>query len=164
MKAEIDQSGKIEQTHLDTVIGLSNDEKISVCIPRKLKRELLVEFRVARSERIMSQLLFAFGVAMILVMYGKPNRVVVDTEYYKHEGLLTKWINVFLKQMRPTSIYNFSFKQIGKLSPAHTYCKKVAHKEVVPTKAVTQAEMNIYIMPLLAQKKTESRIHGQRSA
>jgi len=45
MKIEIDQSGKIEETNVDTVIALSNGVKFSVRIHRRTKRRLQEEFR-----------------------------------------------------------------------------------------------------------------------
>ena len=40
---EVDQSGKVEQLRLDTVVALSNDENFSVLLPKKLKREVYME-------------------------------------------------------------------------------------------------------------------------
>lgn len=45
MKIEIDQSGKIEQTNLDTIIGLANDRKVVVFLPKGEKRKIMLLFR-----------------------------------------------------------------------------------------------------------------------
>ena len=48
MKIEIDQSGKIEQTSIITVVGYSNDSKDTISITATEKGKLQKWFRINR--------------------------------------------------------------------------------------------------------------------
>lgn len=150
MKIEIDQSGKIEQTHTDTCIGLSNDIEIGIKISRSIKRTLLKEFRASQKQKFFPQIVFAYGVARVLVMYGKPYKVIIDKEYDKHEGLISKWIYVFVKKMSPDYSPIFRFSTIGKSSNAHDLCQKIARKKFKSTKVIRIDEIMSLLEDYLA--------------
>ena len=45
MRIEVDMSGKIEQTNVDTVVAFRNSEQYSVLFKKKTKAEILTEYR-----------------------------------------------------------------------------------------------------------------------
>ncbi len=48
MKVEVDQSGKIGDTKIPTVLAFSNGKKLSILIPAKVKRECILRLREKR--------------------------------------------------------------------------------------------------------------------
>ena len=81
-RIEIDQSGKIEQTHFDTRIGAVRLERSSVVIiDRRLKRELLSEvLPVRRKFKVLS--LFTSGVFLaIKPLLAVGDIIAIDNEY-----------------------------------------------------------------------------------
>ncbi len=141
MKAEIDQSGKIEQTNLDTVIALSNDIQIAIVIPRKVKRKLLILFRDNKKEKLFPQMIFALGIAYILRFYPYKYKITIDSEYTGHEGIITKWIIIFFKNLCKKKTPYIVFGFIGKSSPADKYCRKIVEKKEKPTQILTYEEI-----------------------
>ena len=81
-RIEVDQSGKIEQTHFDTRIGAVRLRSSSVVIiDRRLKRELLSEvIPVRRKFKVLS--LFTSGVFLaIKPLLAEGDIIVIDNEY-----------------------------------------------------------------------------------
>lgn len=149
MKIEIDMSGKIEQTHLDTVIGLSNDKKVSVVLPRKTKRKLEVLFRMSNTRRIYRYVVLAACIAILFELYLPRYKVIIDTEYLGHEVLIKNLIKTFLSRMQIKQYVHIEFSFIGKHSLAHLLCSEVASKKRKPTKTITEKELT----ELLFKKK-----------
>jgi len=122
MKIERDQSGKIEETNVDTVIALSNGVKFSVRIHRRTKRRLQEEFRKQGRPKFFRYKTFATGVYILIKDFAnKADDIVIDTEYVGNDRLIKNLIMDFVKSAETKNILKqqISFKQIGKKSPAH---------------------------------------------
>ena len=83
MHIEVDQSGKIEQTHKDTVLAFSNEISYAVLIPARVKREAINLLRIT-GKRGKSLYISLFAVALYQLLKGHLDRVdliAIDMEY-----------------------------------------------------------------------------------
>ncbi|NMB92525.1 MAG: hypothetical protein GYA31_02795, partial [Parcubacteria group bacterium] len=125
MKTEIDQSGKIEQTNIDTIIALSNNVKGGVILNRKVKHQLQDYFRRNKKSRIFSYIVFSVCIAILLKELKIKQKVIVDLEYLGHNEFIRTHVCLYLKRLgikHPTTIF---FASIGKHSPADNLANKI---------------------------------------
>lgn len=73
---QIDQSGKIEQTSLDTIIALSNHDKYSITLSKRSKRLLQEIFRDLKKPRVFVYHTFSALIALVLLK-TKPTKTVL---------------------------------------------------------------------------------------
>jgi len=112
---QIDQSGKIEQTNIKTVIAAANGEIKAVIIPAKEKRKLQEIFRRIGKTQLFIDAVFSVALYFLFKQLNKSASVVnVDTEYPGHTEIIYKMISKLSK--REISI-NWVF--VGKSSVAH---------------------------------------------
>jgi hypothetical protein len=140
MKYQIDQSGKIEQTSLNTIIALANDKQYSLLLSKKSKRILQQFFRVQNKSQVFIYLTFAILVTIILKEVKPKNKVIIDSEYPGHEALIKNIIKNTLKQFN-ISTPPLEFNLVGKSSPAHDLAAKVAHNKKKANKKVSLEEV-----------------------
>lgn len=140
MKIYIDQSGKIENTNKHTILALSNDQKCSVLIPAKIKRQLLEIFRMKGNKKRFIFRTFAAGI-FILLKYAKLNNkeIVIDMEYPGRD----KQIKIFLETMtsKDAMSFEFVFQRIGKKSDAHHIAYQTNKKRLQANKIVNLKEI-----------------------
>jgi single-stranded DNA-specific DHH superfamily exonuclease len=128
MHYEVDQSGKIEQTHLDTIIGMTSESiEYSIKLPKSLKKQLQNTFRELKKIRSFSYIIFASLIATLLAVSKPQKRVIIDNEYQGHEEYIRSIINHLLKSFHRKTIH-FEFGYIGKSSRADQYCKEIVKK------------------------------------
>lgn len=141
MRYEIDQSGKIEQTHLNTVLAVSNGKKRTVFLTKKEKRLLQRLFRAQGKRSGFVYEVFSVLVSLLIFQAEPEKKVILDNEYLGHEGAIKARILEILKTLgyqREVVIY-FGF--VGKQSPAHRLAVKTARGEMKPTKKVKLEEV-----------------------
>lgn len=92
MKIEIDQSGKIEQTNIDTIVALSNDITYTIRLHRKDKRILKAFFRETNVQGRSRYRVFAAVVAILLSKVKLDSGVLLDNEYQGHEHFIHQHI------------------------------------------------------------------------
>lgn len=119
MKAEIDQSGKIEQLNTHTVIALSNNIQSAVYISSKEKIKL---YKVLRKtvirRRDQNAVVFASLVIILLKYSGRTTgSVYIDIEYSGKNDLIEN----IIKKVSSGRIPDINFKLVGKSSRAHDY-------------------------------------------
>ena len=158
MKIEIDMSGKIEQTQLDTVIGLSNNIQFSVILSKRAKRSLQLLFRKQNKIATFPYFIFAVCTAILLALANPKHRITIDREYEGHEGLIKSWIMVCMGKLHRKVPY-IVFEHIGKSSPAHKLCSDVVSKKKKATKIIKVEDL-IELLPL---KKSGTLYKGRRS-
>lgn len=147
---QIDQSGKIEQTSLKTIIAISNDVKYAIVLPGKVKRLLQEIFRNQQRPRMFIYNTFSALIALLFAKTKPVSKVVIDKEY-RNEDLVKARILEYLKTHKVNYIPNIEFGLIGKSSPAHILAVKVANKKITPNLVLTLEDITSFLWPI---KKT----------
>lgn len=122
MKLFIDQSGKVEDTSKNTVLGFSNKINGSIMIKAVEKRKLLKVFREQNRPKIFTFQLFSILVYNLLVKYKIKNHIVcLDTEYTGQNDLIKSFIVQLIKKFKGIDIaaHDIHFVLIGKQNNAH---------------------------------------------
>jgi hypothetical protein len=145
--AELDQSGRVDQTDRSTVLAFANGLRFSIRLSGVAKREILTILRRERKgkkeQHTLYILIFATLVYLLLKEHiDKLNTVVIDTEFVGHEATIKDHIlNLFRRRDVVVSTDTFVFHQIGKKSPAHELAIKVFRGEAAAGKEITVAEV-----------------------
>ena len=120
MKIEIDQSGKIENTHKPTVIGFSNTKNKTIIIFATEKQKLLRYFRKIGKQKVFIYIVFATLICLLLKNEKNIDQIIIDKEYPGQEALIKNYLlSFFRKTGRDIDKGSISFRQIGKKSKAH---------------------------------------------
>jgi len=121
MNIEIDQSGKIENTSKNTIVGFSNSVSKSIIIYAKDKKKLQELFREAGKHRIFVYRVFAILIFILIKDYlNKIKEIVIDEEYPGKFNLIKNYLYREITLIDPDfSIERIVFKRIGKKSRAH---------------------------------------------
>lgn len=160
MRYQIDQSGKIEQTSLDTIIALSNDRRYCVLLPKKVKRLLQEDFRRHKRPRMFIYDTFSALIAIILLRVKPASPVFIDKEYPSNEGLIKARVLELMSKVSPEYTPEVEFTLVGKSSPAHLLAAKVGNKKIQADEIITLERIGGLLWP---QKKTGySAINGTR--
>ena len=148
MKIEIDQSGKIEQTNLNTIIALSNDIKYSIILKKRTKRTLQELFRKRGKPRMFIYQTFAALIAILIKETKPATKVIIDMEYLGHQDILTRQIKDYCEKLSGKKAVYFTFGFIGKKSAAHTRAEKVAFKKKKADRVIVLSEIVKIIWPI----------------
>lgn len=119
MQPEVDQSGKIEETHRDTIIAASNSTSIALRIKASTKRSLQRKFRSIGKPRLFVYRTFAACVFLLLKRFrSRVNTIVIDREYPGKEALIADMLSEMFSEKQEDAP-TVTFHLIGKNSPAH---------------------------------------------
>lgn len=130
MRVEIDQSGKIEDTNRDTILAFSNNQKYSLKISSKVKRQLQEIFRRKGKIRIFIFRVFAAGIYLLITPFlDDIKAVIIDREYPGHEAQIKDMILGFVGRNHLKKFPEVYFRNIGKRSRAHDLATKVVHRK-----------------------------------
>lgn len=157
MSYQIDQSGKIEQTSLDTIIALSNNHRYSLTLPKKTKRALQEIFRNEGRPRMFIYDTFSALLAILLSKTKPKSQIIIDKEY-RNEDLIKARILEFLKILQSNFIPDIEFGLVGKSSPAHILAAKVGNKKIKSNLILTLEEISKILWP--SKKTGYSSISG----
>lgn len=148
---QLDQSGKIEQTNLDTIIALSNENKYTVLLKKKDKRILQQFFRSISKPNVFIYSTFAALVAIVINKVEPDKKVIIDTEYSGHTRAIKKQIANFLAYLKYKKDIRVEFGFVGKRSPAHELASEVIRKKRKPDKVVSLEE----VVKITSSKKND---------
>lgn len=126
MRVEIDQSGRVEDLTMGTVVGFSNDRKATVYVSAGVKRDAV---RFLKSKILFSldyAPLFFSVLLFYLIKDENFGSVLIDEEYTGKDSFITEKLLLFFNthtagRRRP----EISFGKIGKHSSAHTLAIRV---------------------------------------
>ncbi len=141
MRIEVDQSGKIEQTDMDTVVAFRNDEQYSVLLKKKIKVEVLTEYR--HKYKDIHYRLFAILILYCIKNYlHKIQLIIIDIEYERRDID----IKIHLLRLVWKDYPNFDkrlirFENIGKKSNAHRLAYQTFSGKLAPNKILTEREI-----------------------
>lgn len=141
MAYQIDQSGKIEQTNLDTVIACTNGTAITLLFKKGQKRKLENIFKVTDNRKLFPYLTFAALVALLLYQLQPKHRLIIDREYLGHEPLIEAKVMLYFEQLGLNTLPPITFGHVGKLSAAHNLAYQVASGKQKPTIVVDAKEV-----------------------
>lgn len=148
-KYQIDQSGKIEQTQLDTVIAVVGEDKtFAVILRRSDKRILQTIFRSSQYSRFFAPLVFAATVAWLIKAAYLSGTIIIDQEYTGYEELILERISAYLKIIGFKDNVHLKFGHVGKLSKVHDFALKVAHKKKIANKILNLEEISALILTI----------------
>jgi hypothetical protein len=150
MQIEIDQSGKIDQTNLDTVIALTNGTKYTLLFKKKDKRIVEKEFVRRKFKKIFMVIIFANLVAYVIKNSKAKKSILIDTEYTGHNNFIEKIIQNNLGDKCPTIKFGF----VGKESKSDELARKVAKGKIKPDYIITAPE----VLNLALDKKKSGNI------
>jgi len=120
MKIEIDQSGKLENTNISTVVGFSNGKCKSIIIASREKIRLQKHFRDIDKRMIYIYFTFSAMIYLLIKSERKIEDIIIDTEYPGHEHLIKSYlIQFFTKANKKINKKRIYFRQIGHESNAH---------------------------------------------
>lgn len=146
MKIEIDQSGKIEQTNLDTIIALSNGIKYSLLLRKKDKRILQQYFRTTDKYSLFPYITFSICIALIIKNTSPGHLITIDNEYQGHEQDIKQFILFALNIFKSKKKFSITFAHIGKSSPADKLASKVANNKIKPHLIINYEDIiNIFL-------------------
>ena len=156
MKIQIDQSGKIEQTNLDTIIAISNDKNFSVLLNKKNKRILEKNFKKLGKIKSYSFVIFAALVAILIKAAVFKEKIIIDQEYIGHENTIHEKILHFLRDLGREDELIIEFGHIGKLSNAHDLAAKVGAKKIKTNNIDSLGEILQLVLEVDHQKRPRS--------
>ena len=141
MRIEVDQSGKIEQTEMDTVVAFRNDEQYSVLLKKKMKVEILIDYR--NKYKDIHYRLFAVLIFYCIRNYlHKIQLIVIDIEYERRDADIKKHLLSFIWKDYSNFDKNLiTFSRIGKDSRAHRLAYQTFIGKLAPNKIVTKKEV-----------------------
>ena len=122
MRIEIDQSGKVGDTHVSTVLALSNTASYSILLSPTVNRECIKYLR-ARYRKLRQPYLKLFAAALFVLLKDhlrKFGLIIIDKEYTGHEAAIKGMLVVFIRAKYPNfATEQIMFGHIGKRSRAH---------------------------------------------
>ena len=122
MRVEVDQSGKVEDIRVNTVLAFSDGVSRSILIPAKVKRKCV---ELVRDDRHKTKTLYLriFCAGLFLLLKDnlpKTDQIVIDVEYLGREHDIKALFLRLVWKTHPTfDPDNIQFALVGKDSPAH---------------------------------------------
>jgi len=144
MRVEVDQSGKIGDTRVPTVLAFSDGEDYAILFPAKVKRECVQRLREqGETGKTFYMRLFAVGLFFLLKDHAlTADQIAVDIEYPGRNAEVKLYL---LNLLRQASIRIdgevIHFEHIGKSSNAHKKALAVYTKEQMPDKVIKSDEI-----------------------
>jgi hypothetical protein len=147
MHIEVDQSGKIGDTGVATVLAFSDTESYAILIPAKVKRACIHELRrKGKSGTTLYVQLFAVGLFLLLKeAIEKVSLVTIDLEYPGHDAAIKGHLLNLLRRARFSVDANvIEFQQIhrsGRKPAAHDKAYVVFRGDAEPDQIITAEEL-----------------------
>ena len=141
---EVDQSGKIGDTRVPTVLALANCDSYAILIPAIVKRRCL---RALREQGKKGTRLYIewFTVALFLLLRGRIEKVTmvrIDVEYPGYDRAIKEHLlNLFRRGGCYVSSDKIAFGLVGKTSPAHHKALSVYRGHEEPDRIISAREI-----------------------
>ncbi len=147
MHVEVDQSGKIGDTKVPTVLAFADTESFAILIPATVKRDCLQALRqLGKSGTTLYLDLFAIGLYLLLRDHiRKFTLVTIDIEYPGHENKIKEHLlNLLVRAGVSVEADRIRFDRIhvgGKKPRAHDKAYYTYHGEQRPDRVITLEEI-----------------------
>lgn len=137
---EVDQSGKIGDTKVPTVLAFSNSENHAILISATVKRACIRELRQrGQSGTNLYLRLFVIGLCLLLERHIQDIALVtIDIEYLGHNARIKEHLlNLLRRAGYRVSREKIRFRHIGKKSNAHKRAKSVFTGATEPDRRIS---------------------------
>jgi len=139
MHIQIDQSGKIERTEVDTVLAFSNEIDYAILIPARVKRRCIAILRACGAK---SPYLEIFCAGVFLLIEGhlkKLETITIDEEYTGLEKDIRGMLLSHIRKVRPDfPKENINVARIGRKSRAHERARATYRGRSQPDLVITR--------------------------
>lgn len=142
---EIDQSGKIEQTNLDTAVALTNGTSYTIFIDKREKRIIERSLRKKNKPQVQSPIIFAVVLALTIFESKIEKLILIDTEYPSYDRLIKRKIIEILTKMTVKNIPTIKFGFVGKESKSDYLASKTRLKKIKANKKIKAKEVLKYL-------------------
>lgn len=151
MHIEVDMSGKIEQTDMDTVVAFSNNHQYTVLLPKELKRRLIGKYR---KERQIILKLFVICVYYTLRDYlHQIELIIIDNEYEGKQNYVKSLLLDFIrKKYRDFDKSLIKIAHITKKSKAHEVAANIKRGFAKPQKTLSEKDIEKLIRGALSSR------------
>jgi hypothetical protein len=146
MQADVDMSGRIEETNRPTVVALANGAVASIFISPRDKRKVIETLKRRKPERERKYIYIRVFSALLFLLLeheiGKLSLVVVDPEYPGYEADIKDWVLTLCRRnVVPVLRDQIMFRQVGKKSPAHELAYQTYKGKLQPDRIITAEEV-----------------------
>jgi len=144
VRVEVDQSGKIEDTRIDTVLAFSNDICHAILIPAKVKRACIHVLRTrGRGGPTLYPRLFSTALFLLLKGHWQVlELVIVDVEYQsKDRQIKQHLLNLLRRAGLNADGGRVIFRRVGKRSSAHRVAIQTLRGHRIPNREVQMEEL-----------------------
>lgn len=142
MRVEVDQSGKVEQTNIITVLGYSNKTSDSISISAVEKVKLQKWFKKFNNPRLFIIKTFCALLYMLIKDYLKKEQdIFIDREYPGYDNLIKNQIKVYANANNQSiNSHYLHLTFIGRHSSAHKVAV-IAHRKKKSNQKITAKEI-----------------------
>jgi hypothetical protein len=153
---QLDQSGKIEQSNLNTVLAIVNSKKYSLLLKKNDKRKLETLFKKFFRIKFYPYTIFAILIAILIKKLEINSKIVIDNEYLGHEKFINEKVLFYLDLLKINYAPVIEFSHVGKTSKAHILAKDVGHQKIKPNLYIKLSEVQKLL--LTTKKSAEDRL------
>ena len=146
MHADVDMSGRIEETNRPTALGLANGMSYSVLISAREKRRAIAtvgQLYPHWRRRLIHVRLFSTTLYLLLQSHmHQVDLVTIDPEYPGHERDIKDWV-LTLCRRQGLRVYadQMAFQRVGKKSPSHRLAYGVYKGQYKPNQVITAEDL-----------------------
>ncbi len=157
MKIEVDQSGKIEQTDMDTIIAFSNSHQYAVLLTKDAKRTLIKNYR--KEKQIILKLFVACVYYTIKDYVHQAELIIIDNEYDGKQNYIKSLLLDFIrKDYRDFDKKLIRIAHITKKSKAHEVAANVKRGFAKPQKTLSEKDIEKLIQGTLASRPASTAL------
>jgi len=146
MHIEIDQSGKIEDTRVDTALVFSNGKSKSILINKKNKRELQKIFRNMNKGHVF--IFKTFAILIFLLIKNdlmKIQHICIDLEYPGKDYLIKDYLLTIIRRYRSFDKRDIVFTKVDRKTRAHGLAINVYREHIKPDIIITKEDIISFI-------------------
>lgn len=150
MNADIDMSGRIEESNRATAVGLANGVSFCVYISGVEKRKAIAILKQRYPDRDANLIhIFVFTVLLYYVLQPHIERlslVTIDLEYTGHDALIKNRVMTLLRNAGlSVEKEQLTIGRVGKKSPSHELAYGVYAGKKKPDRVLTAADVLVLI-------------------
>ena len=160
MKIEVDQSGKIEQTDMDTIVAFSNNHQYAVLLPKELKRILINKYR--KEKQVILKLFVSCVYYTLRDYLHQIELIIIDNEYEGKQNYIKSLLLDFIrKDYRDFDKNLIRIVHITKKSKAHEVAANVKRGFAKPQKTLSEKDIEKLIQGALTSRPASTMLSAK---